>query len=310
MATTSCDVGIPAGMGLGVYPLGEARHLKRGYSADLPRADFRVGLELGISVKTYILVFQSPGALVSYTAAFFARLPIVMTPLSLLILVGSSTNSYAQGGLVTGAFALGRVISAPFWGCALDTGSHRRVVAVSATTSGAFLLLGWLGVQLQVSLFLLAGLTLCVGLSVPPIAPAMRVAWRRLVPNSPAVLAAAYAVDAVAVEAMFIIGPLISGSLYACSPSLPVIATCLFLVLGGLGYSLSPAGRTRGQKVTVTQYGDRKYRILMRRSLLLVGFVTIAMSMGLGQMDVALTSTAQATSNGGLVLGVRSPRLP
>jgi len=259
------------------------------------------GHATGSTVKAYLLVLQRPAARCSYSVAFIARLPISMTPLSLLILVERSTGSYAEGGLVSAAYALGAAGSAPFWGRALDAGSHRRIIGATASSSAAFLAASWLATELQSSLLLIAGLALCVGLFFPPITPAMRVAWQHLAPGSPEALAAAYALDAVAVEALFVIGPLLVGGLYSGGPALAVLATCLCYTVGGVGYSLSPAGRTRGCKAAPGT--EQRAGALLRPEVILVALVAAAMSIGFGQMDVALTSAAQAMSSHGLVLG-------
>jgi MFS family permease len=252
-------------------------------------------------MNPYLFVLQKPAARWSFVVAFVARLPVAMTPLGLLILMEEEAASYAQGGIVAGSFALGHAVSAPFWGRALDAGSHGRVVARTAMLSSAFLAMSWLATELRSGLFPIACMALCAGFFFPPVTPSMRVAWRRLV--APGSLAAAYALDAVAVEALFVIGPLLVGGLSAVWPALSLIATCLLLGLGGVGYALTAAGGTRGAKAAA-RAGQRAHVSVMRQGVLLVCLVAVAMALGFGQMDVALTSTAQAVSTRGLVLGL------
>lgn len=254
-------------------------------------------------MKAYLRVLRRPAARWSYVAAFVARLPISMTPLSLLILVEGTTGSYAEGGFVSGAYALGAAASAPFWGRALDTGPHRRIVAGTAAASLVFLAASAFGVLQGWSLLPVGLLALGVGLFFPPITPAMRVAWPGLVPDAPESLAAAYALDAVAVEALFVLGPLLVGAASGGGPALPVIVTCLCFAVGGLGYALSPAGNTRGRKLP-TGEGQGAPGVILQPAVLLVALVAAAMSVGFGQMDVALTSMAQSISTRGVVLGL------
>lgn len=254
-------------------------------------------------MNAYLAILAIPAARWSYIAAFVARLPIAMVPLSLLILVESATGSYADGGLVSGAFALGSAASVPFWGRALDGGSHRRIIGTTSLISAAFLALALVGTGQQWSLPVIAVLSLGVGLFFPPITPAMRVAWRRLIPENSALLPQAYALDAVAVETLFVLGPLVVGGLYGGGPALPVIATCIFLAVGGLGYSLSPAGSISGEAAG-SSGGSASGPIIRRPGILLVALIAAAMSVGFGQMDVALTSAAQSISTRGLMLGL------
>ncbi|WP_413712164.1 hypothetical protein [Rhizobium sp. Rhizsp82] len=254
-------------------------------------------------MKAYLAILAMPAARWSYIAAFVARLPIAMVPLSLLIFVEAATGSYAHGGLVSGAFALGSALSVPFWGRALDRGSHRRVIAGTSLTSAAFLALALIGTAQHWSLPAIAGLSLGVGLFFPPITPAMRVAWRRLVPDGSGLLAPAYALDAVAVETLFVLGPLVVGGLYGGGPTLPVIATSILLATGGVGYAASPAGRVSGE-ADGRSAGDAPGAVLLQPGILLVAIIAATMAVGFGQMDVALTSAAQAISTHGLMLGL------
>jgi predicted MFS family arabinose efflux permease len=254
-------------------------------------------------VNAYLAILTISAARWSYIAAFIARLPIAMVPLSLLILVEAATGSYAHGGAVSGAFALGSASSVPFWGRALDRGPHRPIIGGTSVISAAFLALALTGTQMEWGLPIIAGLALGVGLFFPPITPAMRVAWRQLVPESSGLLAPAYALDAVAVETLFVLGPLVVAGLYGGGPALPVIATCILLAAGGVGYSFSPAGQASGEKPDTPTAGAAR-AVVLQPGVLLIALVAAAMSVGFGQMDVALTSAAQAISTHGLMLGL------
>ncbi|WP_176084442.1 hypothetical protein [Martelella sp. HB161492] len=251
-------------------------------------------------MRTYLTLLSSAPIRSCCLAAFIARLPMAMTPLGLLILVEAATGSYASGGLVSGAFAVGTAIAAPGWGRALDARSHGRIMMLTGTVSAFFLLIALAAARLGFGLMPIAGSALMVGLFFPPVTPAMRLAWRHLTADRPGLIAPAYALDAVSVEALFVIGPMLVGLLYAGGPVLPVIASAVFLFTGGLFYAFTPAGRLAGDHEAV--HGARGGRAVI--IILPVLLIAMALSLGFGQMDVAMTATAQTHASQGYLLGL------
>ncbi|TPW29150.1 MFS transporter [Martelella alba] len=251
-------------------------------------------------MRTYLTLLSLASIRSCCLAAFIARLPMAMTPLGLLILVEAATGSYASGGLVSGAFAVGTAIAAPGWGRALDARSHGRIMMLTGTVSAFFLLIALAAARLGFGLLPIAGSALMVGLFFPPVTPAMRLAWRHLTADRPGLLASAYALDAVAVEALFVIGPMLVGLLYSGGPALPVVASAVFLLAGGLFYATTPAGKIGGEHENDQLTKGGRTVIIILPVLL----IAMALSLGFGQMDVAMTATAQARSSQGYLLGL------
>lgn len=68
----------------------------------------------------YRSVLQLPGHTTWYLASMLVRAPVVMAPLA-LVFIGHSTRSFAIGGLLAAAYALGEAAAAPIMGRRFDT---------------------------------------------------------------------------------------------------------------------------------------------------------------------------------------------
>lgn len=178
-----------------------------------------------------------------FVAAVVARLPMSMVPLGIVLLVQHTSGSYAVAGLVTGVFTVGVALGAPAWGRALDRWGQPRVIATTCTISATFLLILALEATKGAPIAVLAIVAALTGASFPPLIPAMRAAWRAVLPD-PNLQRTAYALDAVAVETVFITGPLLLSLLLVISPpAVPLIVTAFLMLIAGLLYSATRAAR-------------------------------------------------------------------
>ena len=129
------------------------------------------------------------------------------------------------------AFALATSLSAPALGRALDTFGQPRVLLPAALISSGMIAALAVATVRGATDPVLVALSAGSGLSFPVITPAMRGAWR-VVLGADGDLAAAYAMDAVAVEAIFVGGPLLlSGLLVVAPPVVPLLVTAVLLCL-------------------------------------------------------------------------------
>ncbi|GGX44653.1 MFS transporter [Streptomyces chryseus] len=89
------------------------------------------------SAPTYRAVLADPGRITWYTAAALVRAPVVMAPLA-LVLLGHAAGSFAAGGLLAAAHALGEAAGAPLMGRRFDTkpfvGQLRLALTLEAVT--------------------------------------------------------------------------------------------------------------------------------------------------------------------------------
>jgi MFS family permease len=205
----------------------------------------------------YSEALRTGRVIVPFTATVVGRLPLSMAPLGMLLLVQAVHGSYSVAGLVTGAFALGTAVGGPWWGSTLDRQPHGRVVLWTSLASSLALATLALAVVGERQLALLLALAAAAGLTFPPFGPAMRETWRRAV-DQDRLRSAGFALDAVAVETIFVAGPLLLSLFVIRTPAVvPLLVTAVLLVGGGLGYSITPVVRGQGTRRAPTGHGDR-----------------------------------------------------
>ncbi len=253
-------------------------------------------------MRRYARILRRPAALVPFTAATVARLPISMAPLGLVLLVQSVRGSYAVAGLVTAAFALGSAVASPGWGMLLDRMGQPRVIGPTSVASAAFLAAVALAAVGGAGDVPLAVLAAGAGLTFPPVSPAMRALWR-VVLHEDADRRAAYALDAVAIEAIFVGGPLLLAVLLlARLPALPLLVTAALMAGGGLVYCVTPAARAwrAAEHPPVGPAGEpdpdavhARMSPLRARGVAAVLGVAVLISVGFGLHDVAIAATAR-----------------
>ncbi|WP_143028766.1 MFS transporter [Quadrisphaera sp. DSM 44207] len=193
----------------------------------------------------YARVLRHGPALRPFAAAVVARLPVSMAPLGMLLLVQAERGSYALAGLVTGAFAAGAAVGSPLWGRAMDRLGQARVLAPAVVASAALLAALAVATGTRAPDAVLVALAGASGACGPPISAAMRATWR-LVLADPALRRAGFALDAVAVETVFVAGPLLLSLLLVTTPPLaPLLVTAGLLAGGGLAYSATAPARRR-----------------------------------------------------------------
>ena len=80
------------------------------------------------------------------------------------------------------------------------------------------------------------------GATIPPISASMRSLWSQLVPEE--TLESAYAFDAIQLELVFVIGPLIAAGLAtALSPAVGLFLCAGFYLVAAIGFATAPAAR-------------------------------------------------------------------
>jgi MFS family permease len=190
----------------------------------------------------YRAVLRVPGVASALGTSILARLPIGAIGLVLILRVRELGGSYAAAGVVAGAFMLCNGVSAPILGRAIDRLGQTRVLvpgsAASAAAIGALALLGH-----GVPLIAFVGLAGLAGLAMPPLGGCVRVLVGELV-SDPAQRHAVFALEASAIEVVFLIGPLvIVGGVAAASPQLAVAVCAFLLIAGTLAFASAPASR-------------------------------------------------------------------
>jgi hypothetical protein len=219
----------------------------------------------------------------AFTGTLIARTAQTMMPLTLLLLFRERTGSFTAAGVAVAAFGLAFVAGGPVTARLADRWGTWVMAGAGAVSAASLVLLGvtaspvasWLAVVIA-------------GVSVPPLTSALRAA---IVVGLTAEgdRAAAFSLDAIATELLFVAGP----GLVAAAAALGAVADALFVAAGlvvvGSAVITRAAGRDTRRSHPVAAAG-RPSRA--RQAALLAPWLAVgAAQMGaIGFVEVAVTA--------------------
>jgi MFS family permease len=193
-------------------------------------------------VKIYLSLLRTPGVARIISAQLLARFPGGMLSLAYLLHIERIHDSYGAAGLVLAATSVGQAIAGPLTSRWMGVWGMRPVLAI--TTGICALSIATVGfVEMTIPLTMLVGFI--GGLSYPPVQPAVRTIYPKMVNSRQ--LTPLFSLDASAQEIIWVAGPVIT-TLVATqiSTTLAVVLCIVFLVGGGLWFISSPElGRVR-----------------------------------------------------------------
>ena len=248
-------------------------------------------------MSTYSTLLKTPGVTRIIAAQLTARFPFGMLSLAFLLHVERVHHSYASAGLVLAATSIGQAISGPLTSRWMGRWAMRPVLiltlAVCTVTVVTFALF-----DLSVVLYMVLGFV--TGLSVPPIQPAVRTIYPKMVNSSQ--LTPLFSLDASAQEIIWVAGPVITtfvGTQVGTEQA--ILLAAAFLVGGGIWFIASPeVGRVRIPR-SKRAFG----KVLTRPTVLLAtvaGFLLIGACSAVEAGVIATFGEGSASS--GLVLAV------
>jgi MFS family permease len=256
-------------------------------------------VDLGTGVRAYGRLLRHGPASRPFLFAALARLTLSMTPLGVLILVEEERGTYALAGLVSGVYAIGAALGTPLWGRLMDRSGQVRVLVPTALTSATLLVVLALATTRGAPDHVLLAIAAGVGVSYPPIGPALRSSFRIVLPD-PGARRVAFALDATSVELAFVLGPLLlSALLLPGTAALPLLVTAGLLGVGGVGYCLTGVARranaatqqaAAGHDGSTTTDGPRS--AVTAAGVPVVLAVMLVISIGFGQLDTSMAGTA------------------
>jgi predicted MFS family arabinose efflux permease len=239
---------------------------------------------------SYRAVLSLPFALRTFVPALGGRLAYGLLPLALLFTVVDATGSYATAGLALAVFGLTGV-TLPVKARLADRLGQRRTLPALALLCAAALTAA-VTTDSPVGLVILIGLA---GLAAPPLGPAMRATWRLLTLGTP-LKERAYALDSVAEESLYLVGPLLAGLVIAVRPAADaLLLTAFLLVAGTTGMVLPPpAGHTHRDESGAPPGRRRPLGTLGLPGLRLVLAVLLLAGAGVSVVYTAAAATARA----------------
>jgi MFS family permease len=221
-------------------------------------------------VSTYSSLLKTPGVARIIAAQLTARFPFGMLSLAFLLHIERVHHSYAVAGLVLGAMSIGQAIAGPMTSRLMGVLGMRTVLWTTlALCSAAVAAIGVFVMPIPMTM----AVAFFAGLSMPPIQPAVRTIYPKMVNSRQ--LTPLFSLDASAQEIIWIAGPVaitfVSTQIGTVEGILMSVA---IMALGGLWFIASPeVGRVRIPR------SKRRFGVVLTRPPVLlatvVGFLLI-----------------------------------
>jgi MFS family permease len=248
-------------------------------------------------VGSYTELLRTSGVARIIAAQLTARFPSGMLSLAFLLHVEQQTGSYGSAGLVLAATSIGQAIAGPLTSRLMGRLGMRPVLiatlSVCVTAIVAIALL-----PLTVPLYMAIGLV--AGLANPPVQPAVRTIYPKMVNSRQ--LTPLFSLDASAQEIIWVVGPVVTtfvatqiGTVWA------ILLAALLMVVGGIWFISSPElGRVRIPR------SKRRFGVVLGRPPVLlatiVGFLLIGATAAIEAGVVAVFGHGGAEA--GIVLAI------
>ncbi len=159
-------------------------------------------------LDTYRRILDRPGTALFSATGLVARLPMSMVALGIVLLVENATDSYGLAGSVSAAMLIGQAAFAIPQGRLLDRLGQARVLPLVGAVWGAGLSLLMWSVEADWPIATAYVLAVVCGAGLPAIGSSVRARWAHVL-ESERDVQTAFALEAVADEAVFMLGPII-----------------------------------------------------------------------------------------------------
>lgn len=250
-------------------------------------------------MSSYSSLLKTPGVARIIAAQLTARFPFGMLSLAFLLHIERVHHSYGAAGLVLAAMSIGQAIAGPMTSRLMGVLGMRVVLWTTlAFCAAAVAVIGLLVMPIPVTM----GVAFFAGLSMPPIQPAVRTIYPKMVNSRQ--LTPLFSLDASAQEIIWIAGPVaitfVSTQIGTVEGILMSVA---IMLLGGFWFIASPeVGRVRIPR------SKRRFGVVLARPPVLlatvVGFLLIGSCAAVEAGVVATFDEGSALS--GIVLAIWS----
>lgn len=238
-----------------------------------------------------------PGVARLLCAQLVARFPGGMLSLGLLIHIEGIFHSYGVAGLVLASLSVGQAISGPLTSRWMGAWAMRPVLILTSSVCAVALAVLALAPLPIVGFMIVA---LVCGLSYPPIQPAVRTIYPKVVNSRQ--LTPLFSLDASAQEIIWVAGPvLVTFVATQISSTAGILMSLVFLVGGGIWFISSPElGRVR-----IPQSKRRFGVVLARPTVLLVTLVGILVVGCFAAIEAGVVSMfGEGSPDAGFVLAI------
>ena len=195
-------------------------------------------------LSPYRAALRTPGACGAFVTSLIGRLSYGIVPLSLILTLTAGGRDYGLAGLVMALFSLTIVLVSPLRARMVDRYGPRRVLPPMAASFAAVLVaIAAIPARAGGGDVVIAVLAVVAGACAPPLGVVMRTLWSTLSSDRD-VLPAAYSLDGVAEELLYVAGPVIVGVItVAATPAAGLLVSAGLVVTGTGLFLRSPAVR-------------------------------------------------------------------
>jgi predicted MFS family arabinose efflux permease len=231
--------------------------------------------------------------------SLLGRLPGAMAALAIVQLARSTSGDFAFAGLITAVYVVAGAVGQPLLGRLIDRIGQVAVLAVSGVLS--FLAFTGMALTLGPAPGAAVALAAAAGLLTPPLEPALRALWPRLVaPGQP--LKAAFSLDAGAQEIIFIVGPLLTvAGIAVFGPVGNLLFAGALGLIGALAFIINPAPRAASSDRRRDGTAPRGVRSpILVPAVARVAAFTFGVGVPIGVLTIVATASEEARGDAGL----------
>ncbi|WP_458319521.1 MFS transporter [Mycolicibacterium brisbanense] len=249
-------------------------------------------------MRAYRDVVRMPGVLNMTASQLFARLPLGMLNLAILLHVQAISGSYAQAGAVVAGVSVGEAVAMPITARIAGRAMVATLVVAALANGAAMLALAFAGASAP----LLMGLGLLTGATVPPLMPVVRALYPQLVTRD--AVRVLFALDTTAQELIWVIGPVAATFLASTlSTVVPLVVSAVVTVVG-TGWFLVSAKHLR---LPVTPRSSGFGRVMANRTVILAMVASLTMVASYMALEVGIVALMGRTGvMAGLAIAVAS----
>jgi MFS family permease len=248
-------------------------------------------------VSSYASLLKTTGVTRIIAAQLTARFPNGMISLAYLLHIQFVTGSYGAAGLVLAATSVGQAIAGPLTSRWMGVWGMRPVLILTTVVS-ALSMATVAFIPLSLPGYMIVGFI--GGLSLPPIQPAVRTIYPKMVNSQQ--LTPLFSLDASAQEIIWIAAPVITTFVATqLSTVLAIMLACAFLVGGGAWFIASPeVGRVR-----IPRSRRRLGSVLAKPPVLLATVTGFLLVGACAAVEAAVVATFRHDgAESGVVLGI------
>ncbi|WP_396922664.1 MFS transporter [Mycolicibacterium sp.] len=228
----------------------------------------------------------------------FARLPLGMLNLAILLHVQSRTGSYALAGAAVACVSVGEAVATPVTARVAGRAMVATLVIAALANGAAMVALAFA----STAPIVLLALGLLIGASVPPLMPVVRALYPQLVSRDG--VRALFALDTTAQELIWVVGPVAATFLAsAYATAVPLIASAAVTIVG-TGWFLLSAKHLRPP---VTARAAAFGRVMANRAVILAMVASLALVASYMALEVGIVALLGRTGvTAGLAIAAAS----